>query len=732
MTTFPYEWLARVQDLATVAIPIFLLWHYRRFAVPLVRFVTYYPGLLLVLAILYGMVYGKVGSGFGIPYLFWHDDFLPRAFSSTGATMLLAVVGVIAYYLDPYPWATDQRTAEFLRADEAIRHRLGRRYARAAVSGAADQPAGAPTRWGWLSYALFAANVLIDPIVVTPIQVWLEPRRDNSLRLERFLRAARNPFLILLIMPALLPSAWCFVQVPKAAPTGHLGTPLERLLGWAEPPILDVSRDLGGYVIGLASWLLGIWAGVLIVKVLILLGTVFHGARPHQGADRVPAGSGKELKGASNCHRVSAAFGGGLPEPSGSRMAPHPECPLAESDACPAAGCPRGEPDAPALAAPGCRARSELRASAAVFVALFFLTYAALGFVTHLRDIGWLGTPLDLPLFDLPPAFAICVVLAVLAMATAIIGYLSRPWQLPIVALLVAWLGFVNSDPFKYRFERISYKDPIPLRERVRKSYDVDDDESLKHRQGGSAVTAPSRDMVEDGDALTGWIDKARALGGKDLDSSKRPKLVIVAVSGGATRSAYWTAVVLQRLEDELRTELDTEFGQRVRMICGASGGMLGAASYVHYRRKVAEGDPPSDWIQEYLPTRSMDPLARNIALSEIWKAFWPGFVARDRGVILESDWKAIHYPIAELADREKKGEVPSLIFSPMIVEDGRRLLISNLQLGVSRRDNGEWIADSPLIESKGQQISPVSNPGRPSTATPRSSLSGLEYYRLF
>jgi predicted acylesterase/phospholipase RssA len=56
----------------------------------------------------------------------------------------------------------------------------------------------------------------------------------------------------------------------------------------------------------------------------------------------------------------------------------------------------------------------------------------------------------------------------------------------------------------------------------------------------------------------------------------QRHKLVLVAVSGGASRSAYWTAVVLDRLEKTL-----PGFGRRVRIISGASGGTLGTACYV-------------------------------------------------------------------------------------------------------------------------------------------------------
>src|SRR5215217_4351515 len=91
---------------AALAIPPLILWYYRRFIVGLLRFATRYVGLTIVLVVLYLFIYGLLGAGMGIQYLFWHDDFWVRASSSAGATMLLALVGMIAYYLDPNPGMT--------------------------------------------------------------------------------------------------------------------------------------------------------------------------------------------------------------------------------------------------------------------------------------------------------------------------------------------------------------------------------------------------------------------------------------------------------------------------------------------------------------------------------------------------------------------------------------------------------------------------------------------------
>jgi uncharacterized membrane protein YidH (DUF202 family) len=56
--------------------------------------------------------------------------------------------------------------------------------------------------------------------------------------------------------------------------------------------------------------------------------------------------------------------------------------------------------------------------------------------------------------------------------------------------------------------------------------------------------------------------------------------LVVIAVSGGGLRSAAWTFQVLAALEEQF-LDKGIDFPKRVRIITGASGGMLGAAYYV-------------------------------------------------------------------------------------------------------------------------------------------------------
>ena len=779
------DWIDWAQVGAACVVALGLLWTYRAFIPAVYRFCARFPGLAIVVAVLYLMIYGLLGAGFGIDYLFWHEDFPIRACSSAGATLLLAVIGVIAYYLDPHPWATAARTGRFLQPDEEIKRRFGHWYARR-LPGRRKRPAEddpGPVVVGWADYWRFVLNVLIDPVAMTPLQTWLDLGPGNTRRLQRFLRTARGPFLLLLLAPAVLPAV--FPAVPHVAPTGMLGWFNDR--GY-QPRNLDVSRDIAGYWIGLAAWLLGIVAGVLLIKVCLSLAALMHrvqvaerlirawarlfalfrpiGAAVRAAYERLGVIQGVRRVEARLHARVETADPAGDQPSAGARElagSAHDSCTLAGLGQCPDSGCPREVPATRPLHPAGCQARDEVRAAALVFAGLFLTLFVYLGLARWIRELNPdLNTNWGYLLPIVPPSFAICLILAVLAMSYAGIVSLGRYWQVAVIAGLVVWFGMANNAPFKNRFEKLSYeeKDIVPLRDRVIDSYDTAPD----RRDEVKTPSAGSTPLVADLDALEKWkqfslVDPDR----RDVDSSGRPKLVLVAASGGAARSAYWTAVVLDRLEQEL----GSSFGHRVRVVCGASGGMLGAACYVDYRRAVAEKkekggcDParpeePAIWTEERggaaapkegrepytllpawitvgLPKSSLERLSRGIALAEIWKSAWPVTVHKDRGVVLEQDWGRLRYPLRCLAPLEAEGKVPSLIFSPMIVEDGRRLLISNLELG--RDTSGRGWANSPIIEAAGRPINldefgpDVRNDG---TEHRRFSLSSLEYFRLF
>ncbi len=256
--------------------------------------------------------------------------------------------------------------------------------------------------------------------------------------------------------------------------------------------------------------------------------------------------------------------------------------------------------------------------------------------------------------------------------------------------------------------------------------------------------------------ALTLWRDQAPAAKGQ------KPKLVLVAVSGGANRSALWTAHVLDKLENHF-SGIHGPFARNVRLITGASGGMVGAAYWTATLREGKHGHAQAnrDAFLDPVAGDNLTSLVRHAVFLDLPTVVLPGEFTRDRGTDLERSWSrhmggALDVPFQSLAVEEWRGRRPSLIFSPMLVEDGRRLLISNLALPFLEESAGSLLGeDPPGEESIGARSRPVGDGkekrrrprpgGKPYLYDPkepldkiiadkrhRYSLSAVEFFRLF
>jgi hypothetical protein len=270
------------------------------------------------------------------------------------------------------------------------------------------------------------------------------------------------------------------------------------------------------------------------------------------------------------------------------------------------------------------------------------------------------------------------------------------------------------------------------------------DDLFFTYRQLLEDIRADEEQWLE-----SGWRQRLREARGKP----DKPRLAVIAVSGGANRSALWVTLVLQKLEQELRgpgvNEQQSLFPRHIRVICGASGGMVGAARYVATldEKGHSAGFDPASTIADHL-----SPIVNNLVFREVPYLFLPvTSYSHDRGQSLEDalgrTTPQLNMTFAQLAAGERAGWRPSLIFSPMIVEDGRRLLVSNLQLPYITASKGRL-----LIEEGAPPASPESEPATSqrtrhfyTRAVPqpkqgaakhlyqdRYSQSALEFFRLF
>ena len=208
---------------------------------------------------------------------------------------------------------------------------------------------------------------------------------------------------------------------------------------------------------------------------------------------------------------------------------------------------------------------------------------------------------------------------------------------------------------------------------------------------------------------------------------TQKPKLVMVTVSGGAYRASFWTTIVLEQLS---RSSGLKGFLNHLRLITGASGGMVGAAYVVALLKNLGpDADPALLKATEKLETDSnrdsLTPIVRWLVRGDMFLAAWPGVQTYDRGRALEDTWPTLKIPFSDLQVGEQEGWLPSLILSPMIVETGRRLLFSNLDL--------DALTETREIDLRGVSAQPSSSaPNSPIKSGRLYSRSSVEFFRLF
>jgi hypothetical protein len=250
--------------------------------------------------------------------------------------------------------------------------------------------------------------------------------------------------------------------------------------------------------------------------------------------------------------------------------------------------------------------------------------------------------------------------------------------------------------------------------------------------------------LLNNTEVLLAW----RGLVG-DRWHERKPKLVIVTVSGGGIRASVWTAVVLRKLE----ATLGGDFPYHVRLVTGASGGMVGGS---YYATSLAPPSPAAlrggrqDFgamhgmsVEEFvdrMATDQLDSVAGRMLFADLPGTFSPFVKRGDRGRTLEETWirwtggrdSPLGRPLQSYAADERLGWRPSLVFTPMMVEDGRRLLISNLDLAFATRNVGGL-----LIEPSSRKIERPAIQGGDFDESIHEeddvfSLSAVEFFRLF
>lgn len=169
--------------------------------------------------------------------------------------------------------------------------------------------------------------------------------------------------------------------------------------------------------------------------------------------------------------------------------------------------------------------------------------------------------------------------------------------------------------------------------------------------------------------------------------NNPKPKMTIVSCSGGGLRASLWTFYTMRFL--------DSLSGNRMMdntpLICGSSGGMLGAAYYreLYYRDEqhgtLNRYDPV--YIQQ-VSNDLLNPMAFSVAVNDWFlplRSFQYDSVSYGMNrayafedAVLRNTDGILEKPISAYREPEANAEIPMMILAPTIVNDGRKLLISS------------------------------------------------------
>lgn len=169
-------------------------------------------------------------------------------------------------------------------------------------------------------------------------------------------------------------------------------------------------------------------------------------------------------------------------------------------------------------------------------------------------------------------------------------------------------------------------------------------------------------------------------------ENPKDEKMVFLCVSGGGQRAALWAVNALVNADEALNGSLmDQTF-----LITGASGGVIGAAYYreMFMRNPRLALAPNRKELLDRMGRDNLNPVIFGLLVNDLFfKMHTHEYAGRtysvDRGFVFEKNLNRnlgyiLDKQISDYKEAEEKAEIPTLIMSPTIANDGRKLYISS------------------------------------------------------
>jgi len=279
-----------------------------------------------------------------------------------------------------------------------------------------------------------------------------------------------------------------------------------------------------------------------------------------------------------------------------------------------------------------------------------------------LVTIFLLGLFQQSPLFQIPAAASSIILLTVIILATGALSFWLRSWVVSAAIFLLLFANIISSKlniGYEYPAYGLDYS-------QEKTPYNLNSIHAISKQSDVDVSKGYWQQMLENWKSKTG---------------EEKPEMFLVAVSGGGQRSALWTTNVLQHIDSVKEGRLmDNTF-----LITGASGGLIGAA---FYRELFWKSDNPRKSIhRNEIGNEILNSLIFKLLINDILfkvKNFeYAGQTYKvERGYTFEQNLAknlngALDRPLSAYREAEFNSEIPALLVSPLITNDGRKLYIS-------------------------------------------------------
>lgn len=287
-----------------------------------------------------------------------------------------------------------------------------------------------------------------------------------------------------------------------------------------------------------------------------------------------------------------------------------------------------------------------------------------------------LGAFGEINAFEIPAGASLFLLFAIFCMLFSSFYRWWGGWSIPVFIVCLVVFNYIHKSDFLTvdRAFGLNYKT-------VKADYSYNNFKKIDQKHDFF-----EQDVTQMITVLNKWKAKNTSLS----EPFKKPKLVFINTSGGGLRSSLWTFYTLQYVDSLLNGKLLDQ----TQLITGSSGGMVGAAYLRELYWQKQKHKIQSYYNTQYLANISKDilnPIAFKIATSE-WLFPMQSFILdgnkypKDRAYAFENRLEentnySFNKRLSDYLLPEANSTIPMMIFSPSIVNDGRKLIISPLHI---------------------------------------------------